>query len=387
MGQARWNKLALSWLIGIYFAVDKKITEVNIKPERVLVNPDKLRHFAMQVLMKIGVPEEDAQIAADVLVRADLRGVETHGMSYNNLGRIYVPGIRDRGVNPQAQIKIVNETPVTALVDGDNGIGLVVGARAMNLAIEKAKHSYIGMVAVRNSHHFGAAQYFSMMAVPHGMLGISSTNSTPIVLPTGGKEPVFGTNPISVAAPSNKEAPFCLDMGTSGIVFSNLLLSTRLGKALPLGVAADKDGKPTTDPNVALKARKLLPLGGTPELGSHKGYGLGMFVDILCGVLSGHGASVQMDQGRGFGGTGHFFAAIRVDGFRPLEEFKAQMDEVIQLIHRVPPMDGYDRVLVAGENGHLTEQRRTKEGIPLLPEVVAEFKDLADELGLTWSLT
>ena len=139
--------------------MDDKMTEVDIKPERVLVNPGKLRYFAVQVLMKIGVPEEDAQIAADVLVRADLRGVETHGMSYNNLGRIYVPGIRDRGVNPQAQIKIVNETPVTALVDGDNGMGLVVGARAMNLAIEKAKHSYIGMVAVRNSHHFGASEF------------------------------------------------------------------------------------------------------------------------------------------------------------------------------------------------------------------------------------
>ena len=364
------------------------MAEQQIKQQkRILVNQDKLRHFATQVLVKIGVPEEDARISADVLVYADLRGVETHGMSNNNLGRIYVTGIRDRGVNPKAQVKIVHETPVTALVDGDGGLGLVVGVRAMNIAIEKAKQSYIGMVTVRNSHHFGAAQYFSMMAVPHGMIGISSTNTSPIVLPTGGKEPVYGTNPISVAAPSDKEAPFCLDMGTSAIVFQKVILSTRLGKALPLGVAADEEGQPTTDPEVALKARKLLPLGGTPELGSHKGYGLGILVDILCGVLSGHGAGVQMDRERGFGSTGHFFAAIRVDAFRPLEDFKAQMDDVFQRIHRIPPVDGYDRVLVAGDIEHMAEQRRSKEGIPLLPEVVTELMDLADEVGVTWDLT
>ena len=355
--------------------------------ERVLVNADKLRDFGTKVLMKLDVLEEDARMAIDVLVRADLRGVETHGMSNNNLGRIYVPGIKQGRINNKAQIKIVHETPVSAVVDGDRGLGLMVGVRAMNLAIQKAQQSYIGMVSVLNSGHFGMASYFSLMALPHGMIGISSTNTGPLVLPTGGKEPVFGTNPISVAAPSGVEAPYCLDMGTSATVFQKVILTARLGKLLPLGVAADKDGRPTTDPVVAREARKLLPLGGTPELGSHKGYGLGILVDILCGLLSGHGAGIQMSRGEGGpAGSGHFFGAIRVDGFRPLADFQDQMDDMIQRIHATEPLEGVEKVLVAGEIEHVKEQQRSKEGIPLLPEVVKEIKELATEMDVTWDL-
>ena len=353
--------------------------------ERVLVNADKLRDFGTKVLVKLDVPQEDARMAIDVLVRADLRGVETHGMSNNNLGRMYVPGIKQGRINNKAQIKIVHETPVSALVDGDGGLGLMVGVRAMNLAIQKAQQSYIGMVSVRNSRHFGMASYFSLMAVPHGMIGISSTSSGPVVLPTGGKEPVFGTNPISVAAPSDVEAPYCLDMGTSAIVMQKVILTARLGKPLPLGVAADKDGRPTTDPVVAREARKLLPLGGTPELGSHKGYGLGILVDILCGLLSGHPAGIQRRER--FGGDGHFFGAIRVDGFRPLADFQAQMDDMIQRIHATEPLEGVEKVLVAGEIEHVKEQQRSKEGIPLLPEVVKELKEMATEVGVAWDLS
>ncbi|MBI4337536.1 MAG: Ldh family oxidoreductase [Chloroflexi bacterium] len=355
--------------------------------ERVLVNPDKLRKFATSVLVKLGVPEEDARMSADVLVRADLRGVETHGMSNNNLGRIYVRGIREGTVNPKAKIKIIHETPVTATVDGDGGLGLMVGVRSMTLAIEKAKKSYIGMVSVRNSRHFGMAQYFSMMAIPQGMIGMAMTNTGPIVLPTGGKEPVFGTNPIAVAAPAGKEAPYCLDIGTSATVYQKVILTARLGKPLPYGVAADEEGKPTTDPQVAAKARKLLPLGSTPELGSHKGYGLGLYVDLMCGLLSGHGAGIQMQRGQSYGGSGHFFGAIRVDAFRPLDEFKAQMDDMAQRIHRIPPLEGFKQVLIPGDIEHAKEQQRLKEGIPLLSAVVAELKQLATEVGVAWDVT
>ena len=355
--------------------------------DRLRVNPDKLRDLASEVFIKLGVPEEDARMAADVLVYADLRGVETHGMSNNNLGRIYTRDIKAGKINPAAKINIVRETPVTALVDGNMGLGLSIGVRAMNIAIEKARDSFIGMVAVKNSHHFGAAQYFSMMAIPHGMIGISSTNSNPVVLPTGGREPVYGTNPISVSAPSGDEPTFCLDIGTSAMVFQKLILTTRLGKSIPLGIAANDEGEPTTDPAVAIQSKKLLPLGSTPELGSHKGYGLGMVVDVLCGLLSGHGASIQMEPGPSYGSNGHFFAAIRVDAFRPLAEFQGQMDDMFQRIHRTAPAKGFDRVLVAGDPEHAREEERRSQGIPLLLAVIDELKDLAKEMGVPWKLT
>ena len=354
---------------------------------RIRVDPDGLRTFAADVLSKLGVPPEDAAMAADVLVYADLRGVETHGMSNNNLGRIYVRDIQSGKIKPKVSPTVVRETPVTALLDGNFGLGLSVGVRAMNMAIEKARNSFIGMVAVKNSHHFGAAQYFSMMAVPHGMIGISSTNSNPIVLPTGGRDPVYGTNPISVGAPSGSEPDFCLDVGTSAMVFQKLILTTRLGTDIPLGVAADEEGVPTSDPAEAVKARKLLPLGSTPELGSHKGYGLGMLVDVLCGILSGHGASIQMDAHENYGSVGHFFCAIRVDAFRPLDEFQGQMDDMFDRVHKTEPVRGFDRVLVAGDPEHAKEQERRSRGIPLLPAVVDELKELADEVGVPWTLT
>ena len=355
--------------------------------DRVRVNPDKLRDFASEVFIKLGVPDEDASMAADVLVYADLRGVETHGMSNNNLGRIYTKDIRIGKIKPAAELSIVRETPVTALVDGNMGLGLSIGVRAMNMAIEKARNSFIGMVAVKNSHHFGAAQYFSMMAVSHGMIGISSTNSNPVVLPTGGREPVYGTNPISVSAPSGDEPTFCLDVGTSAMVFQKLILTTRLGNSIPLGIAADDEGEPTTDPAVAVKSKKLLPLGSTPELGSHKGYGLGMVVDVLCGLLSGHGASIQMEPGPSYGSNGHFFAAIRIDAFRPLEEFQGQMDDMFQRVHGTAPAKGFDKVMVAGDLEHVREQERREQGIPLLPAVIDELKELAKDVDVPWELT
>ncbi len=354
---------------------------------RIRVDADGLRVFATEVLAKLGVPSEDAAMAADVLVYADLRGVETHGMSNNNLGRIYVRDIQSGKIKPDAPLEVVRETPVTALLDANLGLGLSAGVRAMNMAIEKARESFIGMVAVKNSHHFGAAQYFSMMAVPHGMIGISSTNSNPIVLPTGGRQPVYGTNPISVGAPSGSEPDFCLDVGTSAMVFQKLILTTRLGAEIPLGVAADDEGVPTSSASEAVEARKLLPLGSTPELGSHKGYGLGMLVDVLCGILPGHGASIQLDAYESYGSVGHFFCAIRVDAFRPLEEFRGQMDDMFDRVHRTEPVAGVERVLVAGDPEAAKEEERRRLGVPLLPAVVEELRELGEDVGVAWGLT
>lgn len=355
--------------------------------ERVVVDPEKARAFSINVLKKVGYSDVDARDSTDVLIRADLRGVETHGLSNGNLGRIYITGIKNGVINPKANINVVHETPVSALMDGDNGLGLLVGVRAMQLAIKKAKESYIGMVTVKNSRHYGMASYYSLMAADAGMIGISMTNTSPLTLPTGGKEAVYGTNPISIAAPAGKEAPYCLDMGTSAVVMNKVLLTARQGKELPYGVAADNDGNPTTDPNVARDARKLLPLGGTPELGSHKGYGLGLWVDVMCGILSGNPAGIQMEKGRGFGGVGHFFGAISVEAFRPLGEFQDQMDDMVQRIGKVPPAEGFKRVYTSGEIEHGVEAGRKQNGIPLLPDVIQEMKDLATDLGVEYNLS
>jgi LDH2 family malate/lactate/ureidoglycolate dehydrogenase len=354
--------------------------------ERVVVDPEKARAFSINVLKKFGYSEEDARDATDVLIRADLRGVETHGLSNGNLGRIYISNIKSGNIKVDANIRVVHETPVSALMDGDGGLGLLVGVRAMQLAIKKAQESYIGMVTVKNSRHYGMASYYSLMAADHGMIGMSMTNTGPLTLPTGGKEAVYGTNPISIAAPSGTEAPYCLDMGTSAVVMNKVLLTARQGKQLPYGVAADENGVPTTDPNVARNARKLLPLGGTAELGSHKGYGLGLWVDVMCGLLSGNPAGVQMERG-GFTAVGHFFGAIRVDAFRPLDEFKDQMDDMVQRIGKTPPAEGFKRVYTSGEIEHGVEAERKKSGIPLLPDVIQEMKDLAAGLDIEYNLS
>ena len=220
------------------------------------------------------------------------------------------------------------------MLDGGGGLGLVVGTRAMRLAIEKARAVGVGLVAVRNSRHYGAAGVYARMALAHDLIGFSVTNSDKLVVPTYGRESRIGTNPIGVAVPAGAAPPFLLDMATSAVPLGKIMLARRNGLTLPVGWAADEEGVPTTDPEVAFRALRLLPLGGTPEQGSHKGYGLGVVVDILAGVLSGAGVAV----GQGLGGqVGHFFAALRVDLLRPIEEFKAGMDEYLNALRETPP--------------------------------------------------
>ncbi len=341
---------------------------------------DDLRRLAREILTRCGMTSQDARVSADVLIDTDLRGIDSHGIAHLSSHYAYVPGLRSGKINPRARSHTIQEGPTTALLDGDGGLGLVVAYNAMTLAIEKAGGNGVAMVAVTNSHHYGAAGYYSMMALPHDMIGISMTNASPAVLPTFGQERRLGTNAISFAVPAGKEPPYVLDMATSTVAVGKLELARRRGEPIPLGWAVDKHGAGTTDPNDYWDGGALLPLGSTPELSSYKGYGLGMLVDILSGVLSGVGFGAALSrEGRT---VGHFLGAIRIESFRPVKDFKEMMDEMIRSLRSTPTVPGGERVLVPGLKEHETYQERTRTGIPLHPEVRDSLKELADELGI-----
>jgi LDH2 family malate/lactate/ureidoglycolate dehydrogenase len=344
----------------------------------VRVPADRLLHHVARLFAGLGLSEPDAATAASILVQADLLGVDSHGVS-NYIQLLYEPGLRTGTIAARPRIEVVHETAISALLDGGGGLGLVVGTRAMALAIEKARASGVGLVAVRGSRHYGAAGCYARMALDHDMIGLSLTNSDKLVVPTFGRDSRIGTNPIAVAVPAGGEAPFVLDMATSTVPLGKVMLARRHGVEIPAGWAADDRGVPTTDPETAFRALRLLPLGGTHEQGSHKGYGLGVVVDVLCGVLSGAGVAV----GQGLGGqVGHFFGALRIDAIRPVAEFKAMMDDYLRALCSTPPAAGHDRVLYAGLPEHETEQERRRAGIPLHRDVVAYLDRLGVEVGV-----
>lgn len=350
--------------------------------ESVRIQAEPLQAFVSSLFQKLGLPKADSETAAGVLVRADLRGIDSHGVQHY-IESIYVPALTEGRINPRPQIRVVRESPVSALVDGDGGMGLVVGPFAMRLAIRKALTSGVGMVAVRNSRHYGAAQIHSIMALEHDLIGLSMTNASPIVVPTFGREPRLGTNPLSIAVPAGKEPPFVLDMATSTVAMGKVVIAQALGVPLPLGWATDENGIPTTDASKARQARRLLPLGGTREQGSHKGYGLGAMVDILTGILSGAGSSLHLQPQ---GAAGHFFAAWRIDLFRPIHEFKAAMDEFLRTLRETPPAPGHSRVLYAGLPEWEAEQERRANGIPIPRKTLAYFRQITAELGIPYTL-
>jgi L-2-hydroxycarboxylate dehydrogenase (NAD+) len=346
------------------------------------VNHRKLTRLVSGAFEKLGVPKEDAGIGANVLVQADLRGVDTHGVIRFNPHSWYVKWLSEGSMTARPNVRVISESASSALLDGDRGIGMVIGHRAMELAIRKAKESGIGMVAVRNSRHYGMSAYYSMMALPHDMIGIAMTNASRQVVPTFGREARFGTNPMCFAVPTDKEQPFVLDMATTTAAAGKLELAARQGKSVPLGWALDEHAEATNDPKVAQKARRLLPLGGSREGGSHKGYGLAIVVEILCGVLTGTLTALNADQDP----RGHFFAAIRIDRFRPLDEFKRDMDRLIRELKSTPTVAGQARVYVAGEIEFETAQERSEHGIPLLPSVLKGLRAVGEQLGVPYDL-
>jgi LDH2 family malate/lactate/ureidoglycolate dehydrogenase len=343
---------------------------------------EALHGFVVAVFERLNVPRADAVLAADALIAADVTGVDSHGVARLAGHPSYVPGLRDGKVNPRPNDRVVGERDATALYDGDGGLGVVVSTRAMRVAIAKAERAGAGIVTVTNSRHFGIAAHYARMALPHGMIGVSMTNSFPQVAQPGGAGPTLGTNPISIAAPTDAEPPFVLDMATSVGAAGKADLARRAGKAMPDGWLVDARGEPTTDPNVlfAQPYGALLPLGSFPELSNHKGYGLAVAVDVLCGVLSGAGYGAILDPESW--STGHFFAAIDVAAFRALPGFRTMMDEMIRFLRGVPRVPGLERMKVHGEPEWETERERRERGVPLHPSVVASLAALEPELGV-----
>jgi LDH2 family malate/lactate/ureidoglycolate dehydrogenase len=360
--------------------------------QRIRVQAESLRVFCSQVLQRLDVPEEDARIVADVLVTADLRGIESHGVA--RLGSFYVNGLQAGVIVPRPHVQVIRETPVTALMDGGAGLGHPIAYRAMKLAIEKAGQVGAGFVTVRNSNHFGIAGYYAMLALEHDCIGLCMTNGNRWTVPTFGRDPMLGTNPIAVAAPSGQEPPFVLDMATSTASVGKVEVYDRLGKLIPLGWATDETGKPTTTPGTFLRNVRasvgggLLPLGGAgEEMGGHKGYGLAAWVDIFSGLLSGAGYADQLygrepDGRLRPGNLGHFFGAWRVDAFQPLAEFQAAMDDLLKRLKASRKAEGHDRIYVAGEKESEETQRRQRDGIPLLPAVVADLQALGSKFEI-----
>lgn len=361
------------------------------KQPEVYVSAEALRAFCVRVFEKMGVSHENAKITSDVLVEADLRGIDSHGVA--RLSR-YVNYLKEGRARARFDIQVIHETPCTGVVDGGAGLGPPVAHTAMQLAISKARDSYVGFVSVRNSNHFGIAGYYAMMALKHDMIGLSATNAKPVVLPTFGREAMFGTNPISIAVPAGHERPFVLDMATSTVPQGKLEVFERAGKPIPLGWATDEEGRPTTDPELVLRniadrvGGGLLPLGGIgEEFGGHKGYGLAFVVDVFSALLSGAAFSdltypTSADGKPLPSNIGHFLGAIRVDGFRPLPEFKAAMDDLIRRVKNSSKMDGVSRIYIHGEKEFEATERRRREGIPLCREVAFDLQMLAENLGL-----
>ena len=360
-----------------------------------LVQEKDLTEFCLRVFRKLGVPEEDARITSEVLVIADLRGIGSHGVARL---RRYVDGLRSGMMVTHPEVKVVRETPATALIDAGAGLGQPVSHQAMLKAIQKATEAGAGFVTVRNSNHYGIAGYYAMMALEHDCIGMSMTNADVLVVPTFGRDARLGTNPIAVAAPANRERPFVMDMATSTVPRGKLEVYDRLGKPLPAGWATDERGVGTDDAHRVLENFKqragggLLPLGGEGELFSgHKGYGLALWVDVFCAVLSG-AAYATLVYPRTPGGKplpanlGHFFGAWRVDAFRPADEFKADMDDLQKLLKNTPKAEGQDRIYIHGEKEYEMTERYRRQGIPLNPKVADDLKAIAGEVGVKWTL-
>lgn len=336
----------------------------------------------------MGCPKEQAEIAADCLNQADLRGVDSHGVARLSG---YVRLWELKRLNATPEMKIIHETPSTAVLDGDLGLGLVTGPQAMKIAIEKAKIAGTGWVAVQNSNHYGIAGYHAMMALEHDMIGISMTNASPLVAPTFSKSRFLGTNPISVAIPALNQPPFVIDMATTTVANGKLEVLQRKGLDAPLGWTQDAEGNPTTDAYSLKKGGSMLPLGGDREHGGHKGYCLGAMVDIFSAVLSGANygpwvppfvAFLEPPKNQVGKGIGHFLGAIRVDAFRSADDFKKEMDHWIETFRNAEPTFGQEKVLIPGDPERELAEERKKNGIPVHKLVVSDLQELGKKFGI-----
>ena len=338
----------------------------------------RLTELVCAILEKVGVPPSEAQILADTLVEADLRGVHSHGVMRLP---IYVRRIRAGVVSPEARTTVTANGPAFAQIDAHNSLGQIASVRGMDLAVEKARATGVGVVGVAHSTHFGAAAYYAMRALAHRMIGIAITNTLPLMPPVGGAARVVGNNPIAYAIPAGRERPIVLDIATSVVAAGKLQRAKGRGERIPLGWGVDRNGVPTNRPEEVLDGGMLLPVGG------HKGFGLAMVFDLLCGPLTGAGwftgvTGLALPEYPKPQNTGHLFAALDVGQFRPVDAFLTEVDQAIAAVHAAPRAPGVERIYVPGEIEFETAEARRRDGIPLDPHVLASLNELARELSV-----
>jgi len=353
-----------------------------------LISESTLRSFTENIFTAMGCNAEHAHLAADVLIKSDIRGIDSHGVA-----RLqgYVRLWEKKRINTNPNIRVVYETATTATVDGDAGLGLVVAPFAMKVAIEKAEKFGSGWVSVRNSNHFGIAGYHALMAVEKDMIGFAMTNASPLVSPTFSSERLLGTNPMCYAFPAGKYAPVIVDMATSAAANGKLEIAQRAGMQVPEGWIQNRQGQPTTDPHALKSGGALLPLGSDRDHGSHKGFGLSAAVDILSAVLSGANYGPWVPPFVAFldppndpvgAGIGHFVGAMRIDGFRPVDEFKQHMDNWINRFKSSATINPNQKVIIPGEPELEAELERKINGIPLVNAVVKDLNEIAEKFGV-----
>ncbi len=348
----------------------------------------QLKNFVFTLFTKIGCTKEEAEGISEVLITADLRGIPSHGLIRTSL---YL-GLWEKGritLNPV--LTKIHETPSTATLDAGNGFGIIGAQKAMKLAIEKAKICGTGWVSLINSNHFGIAGYYAMMATEENMIGITTTNASPLVAPTWSTSKFLGTNPIAVAIPAGKNPPFVADFATTPIAQGKLAIMENKGMECATGYVQDKYGNPSTHPNVLKNDGAIVPLGSDYEHGSHKGYCLGAIADIFSSVLGGANFGpytppqvaflplIEKSVGKGIG---HFFGAMRIDAFRPADEFKASMDEWIATFRNAKPSEGHNEVLIPGDPERRKTEKHMKEGIPVMQTTLDDLNRLAEKYGI-----
>ncbi|HZK22341.1 MAG TPA: Ldh family oxidoreductase [Oscillospiraceae bacterium] len=357
----------------------------------IIVDWKTLYSFVEDAFVGVGIPREDARICADVLLESDKRGIESHGV--NRFKPIYIDRINIGIQKPVTNFEIIRETPTTAVVDGNDGMGQVVGYKSMKMAIDKAKKYGMGMVAARNSCHYGIAGYFTSMAINEGMIGISGTNARPSIAPTFSVENMLGTNPLTIGLPTDEDFPFNLDCATSITQRGKIEYFSRIGQDTPEGMVIGSDGKAKTNSDEILVELNtgeaaLAPLGGIgEELGGYKGYGYATVVEILSAALQ-QGNYLKMLSGIGENGEkvpfhlGHFFIAIDTNAFMGVEEFKKTAGDICRALRAAKKAPGQERIFTAGEKEYEVWLSRKDSGVPINPAVQKEFIEVRDSLGL-----
>jgi LDH2 family malate/lactate/ureidoglycolate dehydrogenase len=348
----------------------------------------QLRDFTKEVFQFFGVPYEDAGLAADVLAYSDEHGIDSHGIARL---KTYFDLLKIKRINPSPKIKIIREKASVATIDGDNGLGLVVGPKCMEIAMQKAKEHGSGWISVCHTNHYGAAGYYPVMALKEDLIGLSMTNTTKGVTPFRGAEKMLGTNPIAIAFPGLKEPPVVIDFASSAVSYGKVEIAKRKGEKIPPGWCIDKDGNATNDPADMIEGGALLPLGSDENGSGHKGYCIASMVDILTAVLSGanwgpfatpfaiHVAPSDREVGKGIG---HFFGAFDIDGFRDKTEFKEHIDDWIKTMRNTKPQPGFKEVLIPGDPERIAYQKRMQEGIPVNIEVVKALTEISELTGI-----